>query len=149
MWPPISLISNLALGYLSARRWSGREEEENERGRKEESMTEVVTLTGSLATGLIIGVVYFGGLWLTMRAVSASKRPRLLTAVSFIGRLAVAGLGFYLLSAGGWQRPVVAIAGFILMRLLLARRWGPDRNTSTPENGQKPAKEVFERGNRP
>ncbi|HEX6385138.1 MAG TPA: ATP synthase subunit I [Anaerolineae bacterium] len=88
-------------GLPQRRRWIDREEEENERVRKEESMTEIVALASSLATGLIIGVVYFGGLWLTMRAVSTSKRPRLLTAVSFIGRLAVAVLGFYLLSAGG------------------------------------------------
>lgn len=97
-------------------------------------MTEIAALAGSLLIGLGIGLVYFGGLWLTMRAVPDAKRPRLLTAASFMGRLGVAVFGFYLISGGGWQRPAAAVAGFILIRLVLARRWGLEQG-SCPDSG--------------
>lgn len=95
-------------------------------------MTGIVTLAGFLGMGLAIGLLDFGGLWLTVRALPSSKRPGLLTAISFVGRLGVAVLGYYVLSTGEWQQPVVAVAGFILVRLLLACRWGPEPGASSP-----------------
>jgi len=84
---------------------------------------EMVLLTA--AAGLALGVFYFGGLWLTLQRLVASSQPALLTLGSYLGRLAVCFLGFFLIArVGGWQGVLVCLLTFILVRIAMVRRWG-------------------------
>lgn len=47
-------------------------------------MSGWIVIVLSLAAGLGLGLVYFGGLWLTVRGVATTRRPVLLFAASFI-----------------------------------------------------------------
>jgi F1F0 ATPase subunit 2 len=72
-------------------------------------------------SGLALGIFFFGGLWLTVRAVISSKIPGLLTMISFFVRTAIVLLGFYFVSAGDWRKLLISLSGFVIARLVVNR----------------------------
>jgi F1F0 ATPase subunit 2 len=98
-----------------------------------------VTLAGwlwlglALLAGMVLGALYFGGLWWTVQRLTSARHPGLLFLASFIGRTAVTLAGFFLIAGGRWQRLLACLAGFVLARFLLVRRWQPD-----PAAGRRP-----------
>ncbi len=88
-------------------------------------MNDIFYMAITLIAGLLIGAVYFGGLWLTVRKAVAATIPALWFAASFLLRMAIALAGFYLAGQGNWQRFLVCLAGFVVARLLVARMTKP------------------------
>lgn len=76
-------------------------------------------------SGALLGIVYFGGLLLTIRQITQSKRPALIMILSLFTRVAVVVSGFYWLTGGQWRELIVALIGFISIRMLMVRRFGP------------------------
>lgn len=87
-------------------------------------MNEILTLTLSLISGILLGSFYFGGLWLTLKRLPNSKQPAVLTMGSFLGRSAVCLFGFYLISGSGLEVLFLSLAGFVLSKLALIFRFG-------------------------
>ncbi len=75
-----------------------------------------------LLAGFGLGVAFYGGLWLTVRALPKSKHATLLALVSFWGRSGLVIGGLLLAMDASWQRALVCLVGFTMARLLLARR---------------------------
>ena len=78
-------------------------------------------------TGIGIGIFYFGGLWVTVQKIPHSNQPFLLTFASFIIRLAISLIGFYLIIQGKLGVEVIylllsALGGFLLVRIILVQR---------------------------
>jgi F1F0 ATPase subunit 2 len=85
-------------------------------------MNETVLLVLSACAGTVIGVLYFIGLWLTVKRIGDAQNPGLLTFASFMGRTALSMFVFFLLVRGGhWERGLAALAGFIIARIVLVR----------------------------
>lgn len=83
----------------------------------------LLLLAGIAGAGL--GLLFFGGLWYTIRQLPQSRRPALLLISSFLIRLSLTLLGFYWIlggAAAAIDRLLVAFIGFLLVRLLLTRR---------------------------
>lgn len=81
-------------------------------------MSESLFLLLSLASGALIGAVFFAGLWLTTRGVLRSSHPALLSLASFLGRSLAAVGGFCLIARrGDWKAVVAAVLGFLAARL--------------------------------
>jgi F1F0 ATPase subunit 2 len=89
-----------------------------------------VYLSLAALAGLVLGLFYFGGLWLTVRKIPCSGNPGFLVLVSFAVRLLVTLYGMYLVMAGEWERLVACLTGFLLMRIVLTRVLGPARGES-------------------
>jgi F1F0 ATPase subunit 2 len=89
-------------------------------------MNEVVTVALALAlvAGLLLGAIFFGGLWWTVRKGVSSKRPALLFLGSLLLRTGVVIAGFYLVSDGHWQRLLVCLLGFAVARFIVTRLAG-------------------------
>ena len=66
--------------------------------------------------GLLLGTIFFGGLWLTVRKLVISKIPAILFLGSFLLRVSITLIGFYYISSGSWQRLLICVAGFITAR---------------------------------
>lgn len=104
-----------------------------------------ITLLLSLLTGVGLGILFFGGLWLTVQRLQAAAHPKAFLAGSFAGRVGAVMLGFYLVltwSGGGWVPVAVCLIGFMLARLVLVRRWGvrsihPDANKAASYDGHQ------------
>jgi F1F0 ATPase subunit 2 len=78
-------------------------------------------LVGAFLAGMVIGGIFFGGLWLTIRHTLSSAALGLWLMGSFILRAAIALAGFYAVFAGDWRRLLACLLGFILARFILAR----------------------------
>jgi len=85
-------------------------------------MNEILVLALTMISGIVLGVFYFGGLWLTLLHLSRSRQPALLTLSSFLGRSAVCIFCFYLIASNSWEGLVFSLAGFTLMKLALTHR---------------------------
>ena len=84
-------------------------------------MTEFLILAVALAAGLLLGAVFFGGLWWTVRKGVFSKNPALWFLGSMLLRMGIVLLGFYFVGRGNWQRLVSCLLGFIIARFCVMR----------------------------
>jgi F1F0 ATPase subunit 2 len=88
-------------------------------------MNQLIPLFLAFVAGIVVGLFYFGGLWLTVQRLPQTRRPAVLSLVSLFIRLGLTLAVFYLVMAGRWERLLACLAGFLLMRLVLVRRWRP------------------------
>jgi F1F0 ATPase subunit 2 len=82
-------------------------------------MNSTVVLVLALLSGALLGVIFFGGLWWTVRRGLLSPVPALWFSASSLIRIGVALLGFYVVSHGGWQRLLACLLGFFLARIVV------------------------------
>ncbi|HDJ28842.1 MAG: ATP synthase subunit I [Deltaproteobacteria bacterium] len=87
----------------------------------------IFDLPMAFAAGLLIGSFYFLALWLTVRRLPKARFPAVLTLSSYLIRSAVSMGAFYLVMAGCWERLLVSLLGFIVMRFILVRRFQPQK----------------------
>lgn len=92
----------------------------------------VISLVFAFAGGLALGVVFFGGLRLTLAQLPRSRRPALLLLVSFFARITVLAAGLWWIGGDAWQRYVLALAGILVARQALVgvARLGFDKKSS-------------------
>ena len=88
-------------------------------------MTSSLALLLSGMAGAALGVVFFGGLWWTVRKAVTSGQPALWFFGSVLLRMAVALAGFYFVSDGHWERLLACLLGFVIARFILMRLAGP------------------------
>lgn len=84
-------------------------------------MNERLILFLALLAGGVLGVIYFGGLWWTVRKGLSSERPALWFFGSMLLRLGIVLPGFYFIAHGHWQRLLLCLLGFIIARLVVTR----------------------------
>lgn len=82
-------------------------------------MNESVTLLLAAFAGVLLGAVFFGGLWWTVQKGVASHHPALWFFGSFIARMSIVLAGFYFVGGGQWQRLLSCLAGFLLARFIV------------------------------
>jgi F1F0 ATPase subunit 2 len=85
-------------------------------------MNEILYNLLAFLAGGLIGTVFFGGLWITVKEATRSKNPAAWFIGSFVLRMAAAMTGFYFVSHGNWQRSMTCLVGFIIARLMIIRR---------------------------
>lgn len=80
-------------------------------------MTEIVAeILRSAAGGVILGLLYFGGLWWTVQRLPVARSPALLAAGSFFFRSLLVSAGLVIVSAGEPVPLLAAVAGFLVAR---------------------------------
>ena len=79
-------------------------------------MNETVTLILVWLSGVVLGAIFFGGLWWTVSRGVSSKRPALLFLGSQLLRTGIALVGFYFVSDGHWERLLLCLLGFVMVR---------------------------------
>lgn len=71
-----------------------------------------------LFVGMILGALFFGGLWMTVRQMTTSKRPGLLFMTSVIARSVMVLVGIWYFAADDAMAIACCLLGFIGIRLL-------------------------------
>ena len=84
-------------------------------------MNEYLTLTLALVAGLLLGAIFYGGLWWTVRNGISSKQPALWFLGSLLLRMSLALTGFYFVGHGHWERLVACLLGFVVARFIVTR----------------------------
>jgi F1F0 ATPase subunit 2 len=84
--------------------------------------------------GLVLGTLFFGGLWLTVKKAVESKNTTLWFLGSSFLRVSIVLVGFYYIGQGNWQRLLICVFGFIAARFLVIRvtRSIEDKQIDTP-----------------
>lgn len=84
-------------------------------------MIETVTLLPALLAGFLLGAIFFGGLWWTVRNGLSSAHPAMWFLLSLLLRMSITMTGFWLVANGHWERLLVCLLGFVMARHVVAR----------------------------
>jgi F1F0 ATPase subunit 2 len=71
--------------------------------------------------GVALGIVFFGGLWWTVRKGLSSQLSALWFSGSLLLRTGIALAGFYFVSHGEWPKLLACLLGFLLARFAVTR----------------------------
>jgi F1F0 ATPase subunit 2 len=84
-------------------------------------VSDIGTLIGALAIGIVLGALFFGGLWWTVRRGLAAANPALWFGVSALARMAVTLSGLYYVARAGWPSLVACLCGLLIARVATTR----------------------------
>jgi F1F0 ATPase subunit 2 len=104
-------------------------------------MNDPLTLALAWGAGLLIGGVFFGGLWWTVRRALVSPHPAFWIFGSLLVRMGVALVGFYFVGDGHWERLLLCLVGFGVARFVVTRLTRPQLSapaTQGPEARHAP-----------
>jgi F1F0 ATPase subunit 2 len=99
-------------------------------------VNEVLLLALALSAGALLGTIFFGGLWWTVRNGASSEQPAFWFFGSMLLRMSVTLSGFYFVSGGHWERLLLCLVGFVMARLVvtwLTRSSGDDQSHPVQE----------------
>ena len=96
-------------------------------------MNESLSLVSALVMGVLLGAMFLGGLWWTVRQGLSSKRVALWFLGSLLLRMGVALAGFYFVSGGHWERLLLCLLGFVMARLVVTRLTRPSGENRPPQ----------------
>lgn len=99
-------------------------------------MKDMLVFVSVWAAGMLLGALFYGGLWWTVRKIASSPWPALWVLGSLLLRMSAAVAGFYLVAGSHWERLLLCLLGFIMARALVA--W----LTRPPTAQSQPAQEV-------
>ena len=85
-------------------------------------MNEIILYVLIFIGGFILGIIFFGGLWLTVKKGVKSKIPAVLFVLSSLIRTAILLLVFYYLIRYDWVFSIFCLIGFILGRYIMVRK---------------------------
>ena len=88
-------------------------------------MNESVSLMDALIAGALLGTMFFGGLWWTVRQGVSAKRPALWFLGSLLLRTGIVLAGFYFVAGGHWERLLLCLLGFVIAHFIVTRLTGP------------------------
>lgn len=86
----------------------------------------------ALLGGGMLGAVFFGGLWWTVRRGASSRTPARWFIGSLALRTAIVLAGFYAIGAGNPARLGLCMLGFLLARTIVLRATGPTATGREP-----------------
>ena len=84
-------------------------------------MTETVNLGPPLAVGIIVGSLFFGGLWWTVHRGLGTSRPALWFMASLLLRMAGALAALMWEAGQDWHRWLACLTGFAIARVTVTR----------------------------
>ena len=79
-------------------------------------MTGLGLLVTALAAGLMLGTIFFGGLWWTVRRGLPAMIPAVWFGLSALGRLAVVVCGLYCFARLGLPSLIACLCGLLVAR---------------------------------
>ncbi len=105
-------------------------------------MPDAWNLMVALAAGSVIGGIFFGGLWWTVRKGVSSEQPALWFLGSLVLRASMTLTGFSFVSRGNWQRLLMCLLGFLVARPIVTRFTRPGDTGGPLSNAASHASEL-------
>lgn len=82
-------------------------------------MSEIGPFVLAWLVGLLLGGIFFGGLWWTVRVIMVGKRAAAWLIGSLLLRMGIALTGFYLVAREHWQYLLLCVVGFMMARAIV------------------------------
>lgn len=74
-----------------------------------------------LGTGLLVGIAYFGGLWLTVKNLKDSEHPTKTLLTSWFLRNGLFVLSLWAVMRGDWRRALIAFGAFLSVKVVMTQ----------------------------
>ncbi len=84
-------------------------------------MSDIGPIIEALAIGMLLGALFFGGLWWTVRRGLTAANPALWFGASALARMAMTLLGLYYVAHAGWPSLVACLCGLLIARVATTR----------------------------
>jgi F1F0 ATPase subunit 2 len=84
-------------------------------------VSEIGVVTESLAAGVLVGGLFFGGLWWTVRRGLTAATPALWFGVSALARMAIVLATLYYIARTGWASLLACLCGLLIARVVITR----------------------------
>ena len=85
-------------------------------------MNDLLQQVMVLLAGMLLGTLFFGGLWWTVQNGLSARQPALWFGMSMLLRTSIVLAGFYVVSGAEWKRLLLCLFGFIVARFIVTRR---------------------------
>jgi len=79
--------------------------------------------------GIGLGAVNYAALWMTVQKITCARNPALLNVLSYAVRMGFIMAIFYIVMGGRWERLVICLAGFLLIRTISIKCVLPEKKT--------------------
>ena len=86
-----------------------------------EMIPETYLMAAAVFWGLALGLLYFGGLWITVQKMAVSKNPRVLMISSWLIRLGIVLPGLWLVLKQGAGVFCIAFGVFVTTRFVIQK----------------------------
>jgi F1F0 ATPase subunit 2 len=93
-------------------------------------MNETIILAAALAAGVLLGAIFFGSLWWTVRKGVTAKIPALWFLGSSLLRMSIVLAAFYFVARGDWKKLLLCLVGFLIARVVVLRLTRLNKETS-------------------
>ena len=87
-------------------------------------MEDISYLILAFGAGAALGTIFTLNLWASVKKMVDEHTRWYVVYGNFVLRISIVMLGFYLVTAGRWERMIAALLGFMLMREIMVRRLG-------------------------
>lgn len=84
-------------------------------------LPDTLTAIQVIVAGVLLGSLFYGGLWWTVRRAASFRHPGPAVLASVLLRTAVTLVGFYLVAGGNAARMLLCLLGFLLARVAVTR----------------------------
>ncbi len=104
-------------------------------------MNDPIPLLLAGVAGLVLGAIFFGGLWWTVRKGLSARQPAFWFLGSMLLRMGITLAGFYFVGRGDWRRLIACLLGFVIARFVvtwLTRAPVEEQSSQTPEASHAP-----------
>jgi F1F0 ATPase subunit 2 len=88
-------------------------------------MSEWPIIVAACVLGVVLGSLFFGGLWWTVCRGLSSTQPALWFLGSLLLRTCVTVVGFYVATGGRWERLLACLLGFVMAGVLVTTATRP------------------------
>lgn len=82
-------------------------------------MNEFLNLTVAASVGVLVGLIFFGGLWFTTQQIATCRYPALWLPLSFLARTAIVLGAFYWVGKGQFSSMAACLVGFVISRVII------------------------------
>jgi F1F0 ATPase subunit 2 len=82
-------------------------------------MNNEITMMLTFLAGIVLGILFFGGLLFTVKKLVTAEKPALLIMSSFFLRVSIVMVGFYFLGGNSWKNFLACLLGFITARFIV------------------------------
>lgn len=84
-------------------------------------MSDIRLVIGAFAVGMVLGALFFGGLWWTVRHGLTATNPALWFGASALARMTMTLSGLYYVARLGWPSVLACLCGLLAARVVVAR----------------------------
>ena len=84
-------------------------------------MSDIGPVIDALAAGMVLGALFFGGLWWTVRRGLTATNPALWFGLSALVRVAITVTGLYYIARSGWPSLLACLCGLLIARVAVMR----------------------------